>query len=167
MNIEEQSIEENIINVLMYLFENHMQSSCKIEADQSVLSLELYQAGFQQESVRKAFNWLSELILQQYDMQQHPPQQTSIRIFDREECFKIDKLCRNLILRLEHEKILCPLTRELVISRIMQLDCDMVSINQVKWVVLMVLFNQPDKRGVMSCMESLVLADVLSGVQEL
>jgi Smg protein len=166
MNIEEQLTEENVLNVLMYLFENHMQNSCKIDIDQNLLSLELRKAGFQHESIRRAFDWLSELTSRQYDMQQHPPQQGSIRVFDAEECFKIDKLCRNLIIRLESIEILHPITRELVISQIMQLK-GIVSVNQVKWVILIVLFNQPDKKGILNCMENLVLTDMLDNVQEL
>ena len=127
MYIEEQPSKENILNVLMYLFENHMQNDCKIDMDQNLLSFELHQAGFEHESIRKAFGWLSELNLKQYEMQQHPPQQDSLRIFDKDECLKLDKTCRNLLMKLEGAEVLSPLTRELVISQIMHLGGNGVS----------------------------------------
>ena len=167
MNIEEKTNKETILNILMYLFENHMQNDCQIDLDQNLLSFELNQIGFDNESICKAFCWLSELFLKQYDMQKYPPQKNSIRIFDKDECLKLDKLCRNLIMKLESVEILHPLTRELVISQIMQLDVDAVSINQLKWVILMILFNQPNKGGVLDYMENLIGLDILDKVQKI
>jgi Smg protein len=48
-------------------------------------------------------------------------------------------------------------TREMVIDRVMALDSDEVDLEQVKWVVLMVLFNQPGHEAAVAWMEDLVL----------
>ena len=50
-------------------------------------------------------------------------------------------------------------TRELVIDRVMALDGDDVDLEQLKWVVLMVLFNQPDQEAAFTWLEDLVLQD--------
>jgi Smg protein len=44
---------------------------------------------------------------------------------------------------LENVRILSSTQRELVIDRLMALEADEIDIEQVKWVVLMVLFSQP------------------------
>ena len=46
--------------------------------------------------------------------------------------------------------------RELVVDRIMALDEDEVDMEHLKWVVLMVLFNQPGREEAYAWMEDLV-----------
>ena len=53
-------------------------------------------------------------------------------------------------------------TRELVIDRVMSLDTDEIDSEQLKWVILMVLFNQPGQEQAYAWMEDLVF----DGVQE-
>ena len=48
------------------------------------------------------------------------------------------------------------ITRELVIDRVMALDTETIDLEQLKWVVLMVLFNQPGKEPLYGWMEDFV-----------
>jgi hypothetical protein len=48
-----------------------------------------------------------------------------------------------LLLSLERGGILSPTRREIVIERLLALDTEELSLEQVKWVVLMVLSSQP------------------------
>ena len=57
---------------------------------------------------------------------------------------------------LEQVGVLDPVNRELVIDRLMALGDDDIDLDQVKWVVQMVLFNQPGKEAAFSLMEDLV-----------
>ena len=57
--------------------------------------------------------------------------------------------------------MLDPIKRELVIDRIMALGGDDIDLDQVKWVVQMVLFNQPDQEAAASWMEDLVFDQVV------
>ena len=57
---------------------------------------------------------------------------------------------------LEQAEILSPLQREIVIDRLLALDADDLSIDQVKWVVLMVLSSQPGQEVACARMETLV-----------
>jgi len=160
MNAEAISPEENVLNVLIYLFKNHMRYGCKLDIEKNSLLLELCHLGFQHEYIGKALNWISELVLKQDHLQKYPPQKKSIHIFDVNECLKLDKSSRNLILRLENFDILNPLTRELIISQAMQLDIGIININHIKWVIAMVLFNHPDKKKALTCKESLFLIEI-------
>ena len=52
--------------------------------------------------------------------------------------------------------ILTPANRELAIDRIMALDSEDFDLEQLKWVVLMVLFKQPGQEAAYAWMEDLV-----------
>jgi Smg protein len=47
----------------------------------------------------------------------------------------------------------------MVIDRVMALDADDIDLEQLKWVVLMVLFNQPGREGAYAWMEDLVFEE--------
>ncbi len=70
-------------------------------------------------------------------------EQQSFRIYSDEECGKLDTECRGFLLFLEQMGVLDHATREMVIDRVMALDSEEVDLEQLKWVILMVLFNQP------------------------
>ena len=65
----------------------------------------------------------------------------AIRVFSGFEQLRLDTDCRGYLMHLEHIGILSAGQRELVIDRLMALDADDIDIEQVKWVVLMVLFS--------------------------
>ena len=54
-------------------------------------------------------------------------------------------------------------TREMAIDRVMALEEDEADLEQLKWVILMVLFNQPGREAAFAWMEDLVL-DEMAGV---
>lgn len=155
----EQITTDNMLAVLMYLFENHMDSDCKLDCSPRRLTTKLNKIGFKKNAINKALNWLAELTVLQYNIKYSPPHEDTIRIYSQDERIKISKEGRSFIMSLEQMDILNSGTRELVISQIMQLDQSKISINQIKWVALMVLFNQPDHRDALLCMEHLVLSD--------
>jgi Smg protein len=51
-------------------------------------------------------------------------------------------------------------TREMVIDRAMALEGTEMDLDQLKWVILMVLFNQPGREAAFAWMEDLVLDDM-------
>lgn len=63
---------------------------------------------------------------------------------------------------LEQIGILSPAQRELVIDRVMALGSEEVDIEQIKWVVLMILFSQPGQETAYARMEDLVFEDRVS-----
>ena len=55
---------------------------------------------------------------------------------------KLDAQCRGFLLTLEHSGILTPQTRELVIERSLAASGDSLTLEQLKLIVLMVMWNQ-------------------------
>ena len=58
-------MNENVIDVLIYIYENYMDGEESVPTDQIILEEELVQAGFPQGEIKKAFNWLDELAWRQ------------------------------------------------------------------------------------------------------
>lgn len=146
-------MKENIFDVLMYLFENYMEDEIEILPDSDVIKTELMEAGFDQLEVNKAFDWLESLSMQRTI---RPTVTSAFRIFCPEEKEKLDLDCLNFIIFLEHSGILNPANREIVIDQVMALENEEISIEKLKWIVLMVLLSQPDEEIAFSRMEDIV-----------
>lgn len=146
-------MKENILDVLLYLFENYIESDQSLIEDPDTIRDELIEAGFQQREVTKAFEWLESLAQQQAIKTSIP----AFRIFCDQEIQKLDVECRGFLLYLESCGILTPTNRELVIDRAMALEADEITLEQLKWVILMVLFSLPDEETAYARMETLVL----------
>jgi Smg protein len=146
-------MKENIFDVLMYLFENYMEDEIELLPDSAVIKIELQEAGFEQIEVNKAFDWLESLSLQRAIK---PSINSAFRIFCRQEIEKLDIECRSLIMALEQNGILTSANREIVIDRAMALENEDISVEKLKWIVLMVLLSQPDEEIAFSRMEDLV-----------
>ncbi len=71
----------------------------------------------------------------------------------------MDLDCRGLLLFLEENGILDQANREFVIDRAMALDSPLIRVDDLKWVVLMVLMNQPGQETAFAQMEDLVYND--------
>ena len=151
-------MKENLLDVLMYLFENYLDDEAEVQPDRELLRIELEEAGFDRGEVTKAFNWLEGLAADPATgLQRHAP--SSIRVFNGDELVRIDTESRGFLLYLEQIGILNQENRELVIDRIMALDSDEIDIDQVKWIILMVLFNQPGQEQAYARMEDLVFEE--------
>lgn len=150
---------ENIVDVLIFLYENYMDGEHRPPADQDELEDELAQAGFSNEEIQKALRWLDELAAGIDTPQYHPHTCGSMRIYSETERAKLDLEARGLLLFLEQNGILDPVSRELVIDRVLAIDHAGVSVDEVKWVVLLVLLNRPGREAAFTQMEDLVYND--------
>jgi uncharacterized protein Smg (DUF494 family) len=83
----------------------------------------------------------------------------AVRIFSGQELLRLDTDVRGYLMYLENVRILSATQRELVIDRLMALEADEIDIEQVKWVVLMVLFSQPGQESAYAQMEDLVFEE--------
>lgn len=153
-------MKEDVLDVLMYLFENYMDDESTLEADADSLRSQLREAGFLQSEISKAFTWLEDLAAAQAN---HAGQGLSaghsMRVFCPQEEKRIDLESRGFLVFLQQMGVLDEVSRELVIDRIMALETAEVDVDQVKWVVLMVLFNQPGLEEAFSWMETMVLEE--------
>ncbi|MFH4280529.1 DUF494 family protein Smg, partial [Acinetobacter baumannii] len=67
----------------------------------------------------------------------------SLRVYTEEECQRLDARCRGFLLFFEQMQGLNLETREMVIERVLALDTAEFELEDLKWVILMVLFNIP------------------------
>src|SRR5690606_2021521 len=81
------------------------------------------------------------------------------RVYFGPELDKLDVECRGFLLFLEQHGILDAQQRELVLDRAMALDQDELDLDDLKGVVLMVLFNQPGSEADYAWMETQMFAD--------
>ncbi len=154
-------MSETVLDVLMYLFETYSEQDLEVEPepDQSILREELLQAGFGEPEVDRALDWLDGLSSRHLPPFSTQPAERSVRLFNTFELSRLDADCRGYILYLEQIGILSPVQRELVIDRLVALGAGDIDVEQVKWVVLMVLFSQPGQEKAFARMEDLVFEE--------
>jgi Smg protein len=141
-----------MLEILLYLFENYLGTEQELVSDPDTVRVELLEAGFPPPEVSKAFAWLEPLAEENVLLSGTPSQ----RIFAPQEMERIDVECRGLIIHLEQSGILSPNSRELVIDRLLALDETILTLENLKWVVLMVLFSQPEEELAFAQMENLI-----------
>ena len=152
-------MNENMVDVLIYLYENYMDGEQQPPVEQSDLEDELSQAGFSQGEIDKALRWLDELALGVEAAHEHGPVSSSIRVYSERECEKLDLEARGMLMSLEHSGILDPVSRELVIDRLLAIDHPQVLVEEVKWVALLVLMNRPGREEAFDQLEEMLYAD--------
>ena len=147
-------MKESVLDILMYLFEQYLDDGS--EPDRQSLHDELSGAGFAPDEVERALSWLEGLNQLSADDTGALTMGSSIRVFTDSECGRLDTQCRGFIMFLEQNGIVSASQRELVLDRLMALESDEIDVEHVKWVVLMVLFNQPGQEEAYARMEDLV-----------
>ncbi|MHB1946881.1 MAG: Smg family protein [Gammaproteobacteria bacterium] len=148
-----------MFEVLMFLFENYMDGNVQLKTDNETIVLELEKVGFDRFEIDRALDWLDGLNEFQQAVQTRGLSGHAIRHFLPEEVERFGIEGQGLLLYLEQINILDPATREIVIDRIMALDPREVDLGRIRWVVLMALFNQPDKRSALTLLQDMILAD--------
>lgn len=149
-----------MFDILMYLFENIVHSDVEVLLDHDELTDELTRAGFHQDEIYKALDWLEKLA--ELQMSESNPYLANVtidntfRIYTAEEKAKLDNDCIGWLMFLQQINILNTGTREMVIDRVMELDSPEFCLEDLKWVVLMVLFNVPGSEKAYAQMEDLL-----------
>ncbi|MGB5261200.1 MAG: DUF494 domain-containing protein [Gammaproteobacteria bacterium] len=156
-------MKENVFDVLMYLFENYyMDDDQSLAADRDVVHQELSQAGFPSREIDRAFLWMEGLAND--GIEQVTPAERSMRLYCSDEMNRIDTESRGFLLFLEQMGVLSPANRERAIEQAMALESDDFDLDQMKWVILMVLFNQPDGDDAYALVEDLVFDSTQRGL---
>lgn len=150
---------DNMVDVLIYLFENYMNGEALPPEDHGELEEELTRAGFTSSEVAQALTWLDDLARRMEHSDDRPRDVGAMRIFTVAETTKLDLEARGLLLFLEQNGILDPSSRELVIERALAIEQASVSVDELKWVVLLVLMNRPGREDAFSQMEELIYGD--------
>ncbi|TRW48771.1 DUF494 domain-containing protein [Aliidiomarina halalkaliphila] len=152
-----------MFEILMYLFENYVHSEMEVVVDHDELTDELTRAGFHEQEIGKALAWLERLADLQdskdspYLTQAAPV--VSFRAYTPEELARLDVQSRGFLMYLEQIGVLDFTTREMVVDRVMELDTPQFCLDDLKWVILMVLFNVPGHEDAYSQMEDLLFEE--------
>ena len=147
-------MDNSVFDILIYVFDRYMLEELPASAERELLARDLESAGFGEANVERALDWLADLAAEQ----ERPDLRGdgSFRVYAPQELLRLDAQCRGLLASLETGGILSPSQREIVIDRLLALDTEELDIEQVKWVVLMVLSSQPGQELAYSRMEDLV-----------
>jgi Smg protein len=121
--------------------------------------MELSRAGFGDSEIERALEWLDGLTDHQESLNYVNLTAHGTRIFNEFEHERLDTHCRGYITYLEQTGILSPPQRELLVDRLLALETADIDVEQIKWVVLMVLFSQPGQELAYARMEDLVFEE--------
>ena len=152
-------MKENVLDVLMYLFETYVDTDEEPEADHNELRDELARAGFGDPEIDRALDWLDGLTDHQEGLAFNAQTAHGTRIFSDFEQERLDSASRGYITYLEQIGILSPPQREILVDRLLALESADIDVEQIKWVVLMVLFSQPGQELAYARMEDLVFEE--------
>ncbi|CAL7959911.1 Protein Smg homolog [Gammaproteobacteria bacterium] len=141
--------QQSIVDIIVYLLEAVISQQMEVVPEPAIVKQKLEEAGFAKETIIRTFDWLKELIEQQCWYAEFSQVDTSrtLRVFSSEEAYKITLEIRSFILSLEHVGILDTKMREIVISQLMQLNQRLISLNDAKWVVFLVLMSKANKNA--------------------
>jgi Smg protein len=156
-------MKENVFDVLIYLFENCMNNGPDFDPDHESLTTELRQAGFRKGEINKAFTWLEGLSVLRESRDISSVRSSTagnFRYYTPAEQDRLDAQCRGFLVLMENNGVFDAATRELVVDRVMALDAGEVTLEQLKWVILLVLFNQPGREHVYNLLEDLVFENL-------
>ncbi len=151
-------MKENVIDVLMFLFDNYLSLEEGMPQDEISLAYELREAGFETQNINKAFDWLGQLA----DIKQKPcllgraPGQQSMRFYSQPEISKLNIACRGFLLNLEGAGLLEAAIREVIIDRVMAIDVPMLSLQQFKRIVGLIMINHTGQEEMLHWVENLV-----------
>ncbi len=153
-------MKENMLDVLMYLFEHYISEEAEVSPDHDSLKIRLEEAGFSQGEIGKAFLWLEDLSQQReedgFGLTEVHSSSDAMRIYSADEIERLEPESRGFLLFLEQTNVLLPATRELIIDRALALEANTIDLDELKWIVLMVLFNQPGQEAAFSWVEDIV-----------
>jgi len=154
-------MKEGVIDVLMYIFSSYADQDENLPEDRDGIDADLRAAGFEPIEIEKAFDWLDGLAQVEGDTGS-AQSSISTRILAPEESTRLAYTAQGFLLFLEQSGVLTPKLREMVINRVMALESDSeVDIEELKWIVMMVLFNSSEEQDENALMhyEDIVFAD--------
>ncbi|HIQ06991.1 MAG TPA: DUF494 domain-containing protein [Thiotrichaceae bacterium] len=150
-------MKEKTLDVLFYLFDNISDYSDP-KQNRSVLTHILQDAGFPNPQINKAFDWLESLDGKHYRLTR-PQRSQSLRIFSERENRWLDTECQNHLIYLQNNDVLNPETREFIIDKVLTLRDIDFNLDKLKWIVMIILLNQPDKEAELTWMDSIALSE--------
>jgi len=153
----------NILDVLTFMFDFLLESSEQDSAHELYddhLKAHLSEAGFDDGRIDKALNWLENIAaLQEGKLDTFVTTHNSVRIYSEAEQGKLSAKARGFIMFMENMGQLSAAQREMVIEQVMTLEDSTLSMDDLKWVVMMVIGNSEETAMPTQWLESIVFYD--------
>jgi Smg protein len=126
--------------ILVYLFENFQHTDI---SEKDRVAKKLSAAGFEDADISEALSWLAGVARGPHrSVAPLPDSGAASRAYAPRELAKLGPESRGLLMYFEQSGILTPQMREHVIERALAANGDELTIEQLKLIVLMVLWNQ-------------------------
>lgn len=143
-----------MFDILIYLFESYFDAGSYPDAEK--LALKLSAAGFEEEEINQAVDWLSGL--RQLSQATYPAaiNQTGSRHYAELELERLSTEALHFISFWEHNKIISAVEREMILDRAIALGGKHLSLDKVKLIALMVLWSQHEE------LDPLIIEDLMT-----
>lgn len=150
-------MKANVIEVLMFLFDNYLSVSEDTLLDEKSLTCELEEAGFDAQEISLAFDWLGELAeIERLAATMLQTPGNAIRVYAQEEQAKLDMACRGYLQSLEAMDLVDATVREIIIDRAMAIEADSLSLQQFKRIIGLVMLNKAPQEEMLPWIEELM-----------
>lgn len=143
-----------MFDILLFLFESYFDAGAYPEPKR--LSAKLSAAGFEEEDITQALDWLSGLNELSHASYPDSINQSGLRCYTEFEEQRISEEGFRFVAFWEHNKIITPIEREMIIDRVVALGRNKLSVDKVKLIALMVLWNQHEE------LDPLLIEDLLT-----
>jgi len=160
-------MKQNVVDVLMYLFENIITDENPVFTEHEHMFDRLEDMGFPQHEILLAFDWLETLadihseILLTEEPEQTPVNSQTVRVYSELEKILLEPECISFLMQLEQSQVISPFSREVILDRVIALDVEL-ELEQLKWIVMIVLYSQPGEETAYAWIENMVFDNNLS-----
>jgi len=149
----------SVLKVLIYVYDHYMLGDSAGVPERRHMLEDLQKRGFSVSEVVAAMEWLSALVGDHRASPgpaDAPLDPAGMRVFADGELSRLSSDCRAFLMLLDRQHVLTAQQRELVIERALALDVEEVDVEQLKWVVLLVLSSQPGQELAFARFESVM-----------
>lgn len=153
-------MKQNVVDVLMYLFENIITDENPIFPENEHMFDRLEDLGFPQHDILLAFDWLEDLADIHTELLSSPTSQlvinaSSTRVYSQLEKMLLTPECISFLMHLEQNQIIHPMSREVILDRVTALDVEL-ELDQLQWIIMIVMYSQPGEENAYAWMENLI-----------
>jgi Smg protein len=162
-------IKQSVVDVLMFLFERYLDDdelseTSRVTDERDSIQIRLEEMGFHNQEINQAFDWLEDLENLHETQQFSPVSETSTRIYSEQEKKLIGIESIGFLHFLEQTHILTPVTRELILDRVVALG-QPLDAEQMKWIIMIVLHTHPGEENALALMENFIFDEVTDIIQ--
>jgi Smg protein len=129
-----------MFEILIYLFESYIDLGSYPAPDK--LSRKLYAAGFETDDIDDTLTWLSALQLQTPESYPATLEHSGMRCYAELEYELIGYDARQFLLFSEQQEMITAIEREIIIDRAVALQIKDLSLEKLKLIMLIVLWNR-------------------------